>query len=172
MHLTTDRLILFETNIPVLEASIRGDEALAELLDIVVPENWQTTGLFPYIQVLEKMKADRREEGWWMYLPVLKEEKKLIGSCGYKGFPDEQGIVEIGYEIIPSLRKQGFATELAKELINHAFSFKEVKKVIAHTEPITNPSTRVLEKCGMAKTKKIENQGTIWAWKWECLRIA
>ena len=53
----------------------------------------------------------------------------MIGTCAYKGKPDANGMVEIGYEIIPDYRLQGYATEAALALINHAFQFPGIQKI-------------------------------------------
>lgn len=119
---------------------------------------------------LDKLKSGEREFGWWTYLPIHKAENKLIGSCGYKGQPNEDGEVEIGYEIKSEYRNKGLATELAKALVENAFNFDTVNSVQAHTLGEVNASTKVLSKCGFQKTDEIEDKENGAIWKWELKR--
>ncbi len=50
-----------------------------------------------------------RSEGWWTQLFFDEPTGHLVGSGGYKG-PPVQREVEIGYEIAPGYRRQGYAT--------------------------------------------------------------
>jgi RimJ/RimL family protein N-acetyltransferase len=72
----------------------------------------------------------------------------LIGSAGYKGPPDSEGTVEIGYGIVRDRRRQGYATEAAVGLSRHALAHVEVDRVIAETLPELAPSIGVLRKAG------------------------
>lgn len=88
---------------------------------------------------------------------------------GFKGKPNQEGVVEIGYEIIPNYRNQGLATEVAQGLIDYAFSYPQVQLVIAHTLAEKNASTKVLEKVGMFYQETINDpeDGMIWRWSLE-----
>jgi RimJ/RimL family protein N-acetyltransferase len=93
----------------------------------------------------------------------------LIGAGGFKGLPTRYGVVEIGYEIRPDYRNQGYATEFAQGLIDFAFQNEAVKVVQAHTLAEPNASTRVLKKCGMHFVQEMydADEGTIWQWRVE-----
>lgn len=165
--LKTPRLSIIPADIPILEAALAGNVTLKDYLKVYVPENWTIFGPRAFQHSLDKLRSSDSETGWWSYLPVLTEEKILIGLCGFKGAPNQEGMVEIGYEIAESYRQQGLATELAEALIAHAFSFPEVKTVQAHTLGAENASTKVLSKCGLKKIEEITNQdhGIIWRWE-------
>jgi RimJ/RimL family protein N-acetyltransferase len=100
-------------------------------------------------------------------LPVLRETNELVGSCGYKGKPNEAGEVEIGYEIAATHRQKGLGTEAALALRDLAFRSAAVKKVIAHTLAEQNPSTRILQHCGMVKVGELidPDEGPVWRWE-------
>ncbi len=71
-----------------------------------------------------------------------------IGSCAYKGPPDADETVEIGYGVDPEYQGRGFATEATKALVEHAMSSDQVRVVRAHTRLEGKASMRVLEKSG------------------------
>ena len=91
----------------------------------------------------------------------------MIGSCGYKGPPDADGMVEIAYAIDEAHRGQGFATEAAQALADHALKSGRVPIVRAHTLPVANASTRVLTKCGFCHVGQVidPEDGPVWRWE-------
>ena len=167
IDMQTNRLQLICGSSQILKAAIESNMKLASALNVQVPSNWTSFGTKVFHYVLEKIERNNAEPEWWTYFPILKREQILVGCCGYKGSPDENGIVEIGYEVAPDLRNRGFATEIANALIQHAFYDEKVESIIAHTLAETNASTRVLEKCGMIKVSELSDklEGQIWRWK-------
>jgi len=91
----------------------------------------------------------------------------MVGIGGYKGNPDTNGMVEIGYSIANSYQNKGLGTQSAKILIDRAFKNQEIKLVRAHTLAYKNPSTRILQKVGMKRIAELEDleDGTIWRWE-------
>ena len=73
---------------------------------------------------------------------------------GYKG-PPAGGVVEIGYSVVPSHRRQGLATEACRALIESAWN-RGAEMVIAHTLGGLEPSIGVLRKLGFAPTDSLE----------------
>ena len=144
------------------------DVELAEVLKINIAPNWSPfeKELFQY--ALQKLNEDKNNEGWLAYLPIQENTKTLIGSCGFKGKPDKNGNVEIGYEVAKQFRNLGYATEMVSKLIDLAFSFKQIKIIEANTLAKESASTRILEKTGFKfnKVHKIENE-VVWNWKIE-----
>lgn len=90
----------------------------------------------------------------------------MIGLGGFKGGPDEEGVVEIGYALAPAYRGLGLASEAAQGMLGYAFSHPEVRRVVAHTLPERNASTRVLERVGprLAGTVHDPVDGEVWRW--------
>ena len=101
---------------------------------------------------------------------VDRASGSVIGNVGFKGSPDENGVAEIGYGIVPSFEGRGFATEAAAALVTFAFAEPDVRCVRAHTLPTRNASTRVLEKCGFNFEGQIEDPEDGPVWRWELRR--
>lgn len=65
---------------------------------------------------------------------------------GFKGIPDIDGSVEIGYGVVISQQRRGFATQAVNLLVREGFSRKEVTTIVACTAASNLASCRVLEK--------------------------
>jgi len=164
-ELLSKRLRFINSTPETLNKILVGNDSLAAHLHIKVPENWTEFGDSPFKYVLKQLSSNPEEVPWWNWLPVLKDENMLVGNCGYKG-PPKDGIVEIGYEVIPEYRGIGLASEIAAVLVDNAFNDPEVTKIIAHTLPEENASCKVLRKCGFEFVEEINDpeDGLIWKW--------
>lgn len=165
----TSRLQLLPCTLQYFEALLHGNEALAQILGADVPEQWTE---FPEMVLVayDKLRNDPSLLGWFFYLALHKEDNRLIGIAGFKGRPNAQGIVEIGYEVSAAYREQGYATEMAGTLIRFAFSHPYVTKVIAHTEEEYNAAVTVLQKSGMRFAGEINGREAGELWRWEISR--
>ena len=90
-----------------------------------------------------------------------------VGSCGFKGPPDGEAVVEIAYGIAPEMRGKGYATEAAAALTQYAFSSGNVRLVRAHTLPEKNASGRVLTKSGFQFVGEQVDPEDGLVWRWE-----
>jgi RimJ/RimL family protein N-acetyltransferase len=116
---------------------------------------------------LEQMQTHLEQRLWWApLLFVHQTERAVIGLGGYKGPPDKQGVVEVGFSVAPSHQRQGYATEAVRVLVAHAFAAPYAHLACAHTSPELNPSTSVLKKCGFMRTEELFDplDGKIWRW--------
>ncbi len=71
----------------------------------------------------------------------------IIGGIGFHGGVDDRGRVEIGYGIVASERRKGYATQALRLLIEHARVLGAVT-LFAETEAANEPSQRVLTRVG------------------------
>lgn len=166
-NIPTKRLRLIECTPPLFELLFQDLPALSLRLNIAIPEHWTHFGLAPFKYAYDKIIAQPADAGWWSYLIVHQRDQGLIGTCGYKGPPNGEGEVEIGYEIIQTYQNRGLATETAEALIAEAFNRSAVKKVKAHTLAEENASVQVLKKCGLhfVHTLFDPDDGDIWLWE-------
>ena len=100
-------------------------------------------------KVLKNMEKNPFNYTWFtMWQIVLKEENKIIGTCGFNGLPDAEGKIEIGYALKPAYQKKGFMPEAIKEMIRFAFMHNKVKAIIAQTPKELLPSQKLLQNFG------------------------
>lgn len=80
---------------------------------------------------------------------VLKENKKMIGTCGFTRIDERNGVAEIGYVLNPKYWGMGLATEAAKKVIDFAFNELGVNRVEARFIFGNEASQKVMNKVGM-----------------------
>jgi RimJ/RimL family protein N-acetyltransferase len=162
----TPNLLLIPCELPHFEALLKDHNELAKVLRVTLTDDWLG---FPDAEETmqpsyEYLKSHPSVLGWWTYLFIHTADHTLIGVGGFKGEPNAEGIVEIGYAIAPAYRGRGLATEAASGMLKYAFSHPEVSRVDAHTLPERNPSTRVLERVGMRYVGVVNDpeDGEVW----------
>jgi ribosomal-protein-alanine N-acetyltransferase len=94
----------------------------------------------------------------------------VIGTGGFKGPADANGVVEIAYGVVPEHQGRGYATEVARALVAYALESGAVKVVRAHTLPSPNASTKVLKKCGFEFVGEVIEPDDGLVWRWELRR--
>jgi len=135
-----------------MQAELGRQEAFSRSLGARIPENWPPELLVDALVLfLAQLKKDPKLAGWLSWYFVLRgngEEFLLVGSGGFKGPPQPDGTVELGYSVLPQYRGRGYATEAVAALLLWAFSHNEVTRVIAETALENRSSVRVLKKLG------------------------
>lgn len=106
---------------------------------------------------------------WISYLAIDHASRMIIGTCAFKGNPNQEKTVEIAYFTFPGHEGKGYATAMAHALTQIALSQPDVPQVIAHTLPQTNASTKVLQNVGMKFVGDVidPEDGPVWRWRYE-----
>lgn len=104
------------------------------------------------------------------FVMVRRASGACVGSCAFKGPPDEDGAVEIGYGVDTEHRGKGFATEAALAMTHFALGRDDVRVVRAHTLPDGFASIRVLEKCGFEMIGEVTDPDDGLVVRWETRR--
>jgi RimJ/RimL family protein N-acetyltransferase len=115
---------------------------------------------------LEQLRAAKGADPWTFGFAVLSIGQ-VIGSAGFKGPPDADGMVEAAYGIVPLFQGKGYATKALQELVTFAFKEPRVCVLRAHTLPENNASTRVLTKNGFTKFGEVMDPEDGRVWRWE-----
>ena len=84
----------------------------------------------------------------------------MVGGAGYFGPPSAEGTVEVGYSVLPEWQRRGYASEMVQTLVEHAFTFAHVKRVIAHTTEANPASIAVLLRCRFHRAGAGRETGT------------
>lgn len=93
---------------------------------------------------------------WCTYwLMVLDCDNLALGLAGFKGVPDADGSVELGYGINSIYQGRGYMTETIGALVDWAFAHPECRQVSAFTVPGNIASRKVLVKNGFEEIQSI-----------------
>ncbi|HVS11423.1 MAG TPA: GNAT family protein [Planctomycetota bacterium] len=151
----TERLVLVAPDGAIERAAAGGPQALARALGARVPRDWpppMAANVLGYWAV--RLEAEPALRGWTARYWLLERdagEPELVGYGGFKGPPDAEGTVEVGYAVVAGRQRAGLATEAVGALVSWAFARSEVRSVVAHTYPELHASIRVLEKLGFER---------------------
>lgn len=166
--LHTSRLDLIAATEAHVRAELEDPVELALLLDVAVEPGWPPG---EYDRGAQEYFRDRLLEGgeevvgWLGWYAVRRANgiapSALVGGAGFLGPPDANGIVEIGFSVVPQHRRFGYASEMVYGLLGFAFADKRIRKVIAHTAATNIPSLGVLERCGLTYVSDGEEEGTL-----------
>ena len=117
-------------------------------------------------QAIGQLRQDP-DSAFWLAPRLVVKEQLIVGMGGFKGLPQPNGAIEIGYGIIPSQQSKGFATQAVMLLVQEAFSRARVQTVLAQTVPKNRASQRVLKKNGFDREGSLfdPEDGELWLWQ-------
>ena len=148
-----EHLLALIEGVPQFEAKI-GQRAAEGLRDYIVSDEispaWHA-----------QLRAAREPDVWVHGFGIVhRESGSVIGSAGFKGPPNEEGMVEIAYGIVPSYQGRGYATEAARSLVA---ALREAGwTVVAHIHPGHLASQRVARAAGLSPTADVRDGETRW----------
>lgn len=117
---------------------------------------------------LASLRTLRNPDPWHLGFAVLHGEgQTVIGSAGFNGAPDSDGVVEVAYGIVPDFEGRGYATEANAALVAFAFASGLVKTVRANTLPNAGASASVLRKCHFTYIGEFNDPDDGLVWRWE-----
>jgi ribosomal-protein-alanine N-acetyltransferase len=114
-------------------------ERLGELFDARLAEVDEDPSLLPWVA-----RA--------MVLTDGKGVRRVVGSIGFHGAPNDTGQVEIGYHVEPAYRRRGFATEAVRALVDWAAHERDVTRFRASVAPSNAPSLAIMSRLGFRET--------------------
>lgn len=98
----------------------------------------------------------------WMWFTdwdiLLRETGEVLGGAGFKGPPDEQGRVEVGYGIAEKHRRKGYMSEALEGLCRWAFAQERVRLILSEVESWNDNSVKTLLKNGFSEIAPRENR--------------
>ena len=104
---------------------------------------------------LAQLEADPSIRQWLGRVMVLTDEtgtRRVVGSIGFHGPPDEKGRREIGYRVEPAYRRRGLAREAVQALCNWAATTHGIFRFVASISPTNEPSLRLADGFGFVET--------------------
>jgi len=84
-------------------------------------------------------------------LGITKSTLEIVGSAGFHDFPDENGMIEIGFGIVPEKQNQGYGVELLRGMWKMICKRSDVKTLRYTVSPENKPSMHIINKFGFKK---------------------
>jgi RimJ/RimL family protein N-acetyltransferase len=93
-----------------------------------------------------------------LFVLVRREDGRAIGGMGFHGAPDEDGRVEIGYDLVEGARGQGYATEALRALSQWALARDDVRTLFATVDRDNTASQGVVTRAGFKQVGEGEEE--------------
>ncbi|MED3563176.1 GNAT family N-acetyltransferase [Bacillus xiapuensis] len=153
-NLETERLLIMDFFPEYAAAAAEGIEQLKKVFPYDVSDQWPNSDFAEILSFIADSLEKKPEDSKWTGLIIHKNDRILIGEIGCKGGPNEEGIVDIGYGIVPDYRGKGYATEATQAIVSWLFSQSLANMVTADCQHDNIGSQKVLEKAGLEKYKQ------------------
>lgn len=101
------------------------------------------------IKFIEYMLNKYEKEGYGDWGIEYKENKKLIGTCGFIWWDRKNYKAEIGYVLSREYWNQGLMTEAVREVIKFGFERMFLNRIQARCKVENIASEKVMQKIGM-----------------------
>lgn len=147
-----------------LQLELESVDATRQMIESLPPESKAEMS-----QSWLELVSNATESSAWIHGFAVhrRDTGERVGNGGFKG-PPANSEVEIAYSIDEPHQGQGFATTVAQALAYYAFGqSSELEKVIAHTLPQENASTRVLTKSEFKNVGEANDPDDGLVWRWE-----
>lgn len=156
ISLETKRLRLVPMTYDFILKVIQDDLSAYDLLGAIKTETWpESADIKDILHILrDSLKVKPNPDGFDAWLFICKKDGTIVGDGGFKGSPDENGIIDMGYAIIEPQRRKGFALEAVTALLEWGLSQDGVTAVTADCLDDNIPSIKILTKIGMDEVER------------------
>ena len=155
----TRRLQLLPLNEAQLKLYTEPDNALERSLDLalfprMVPDELKEA--FDQLILPNVADSSRNYLFSTVWNIIDKDQNRMVGDLCFKGEPNQEGAVEIGYGTYPDCQNRGYMSEAVGSLCAWALQQPGVATVLAETDNHNIPSHRTLEKNGFLPFRHTE----------------
>jgi RimJ/RimL family protein N-acetyltransferase len=100
---------------------------------------------------IRQIAEDPASADWVVRVVVSEPDGHVVGHAGFHGPPDDNGMVEIGYSVVPEFRRRGYAKAIVQMLLDRAASEPDVTVVRASVSPDNQASLATIAGFGFTK---------------------
>ena len=140
----TQRLSCRPLALSEYETFARGDEP--QWLDFSNPYKHLVEGPSPLSFLIPRVLKDTSFADIGLILAIEKSSGILVGSAGFHDFPNDGGMIEIGFGIVPEKQGVGFGQELLLGMWKMITRDQRVKVLRYTVSPENAPSLHIINK--------------------------
>lgn len=151
--ISSERLDLPSLSAGQLEALLAGDVArVAEATKASYSAEWLAEHPRHLAYRARQLRENPAAQPWLVHPIVLRDgERPVIGTINFHAPPNERGMVEIGYSLLPDYRGRGYAIEAVRALLGWAGRQRGVTVFRASVSPDNERSQHLLGKLGFVQ---------------------
>ena len=127
----------------------------ADALNAFISDEW-ARGVRRIASIRARQVRERPSDAPWLLRPILLRSeggpRRAIGSLNFHAGPNEGGMVEIGYGLLPEARGQGYAIEAVRAAFDWATRVHGVRRFRASVSPDNERSLNLIRKLGFRQT--------------------
>ncbi|MFF7178180.1 GNAT family N-acetyltransferase [Streptomyces sp. NPDC008121] len=106
----------------------------------------------------EQLAEDPSVAPWLTRAALSEPDGTVVGDAGFHGPPDEEGVVEVGYTVVPRYRRQGYARAMLAALLDRAAAEPGVRTVRATVRSDNTASLATLAGFGFTRVGERGNE--------------
>lgn len=143
-------------SVAFMRAVVARDRAAAEReIGAVIPANLSENLERFLLYRLGQLDEDPAILHWLARAMVLTDAdgtRRMVGTIGFHGAPDDRGRLEIGYRIEPEYRRRGYTREAVRAMLDWAATEHRVHRFIASVRPDNDASLGLVRGFGFVQT--------------------
>ena len=157
LSIETERLKIVPMTYDFVRKLLDNDVSAYEVLGAIKTETWPEKAdiwdMLPMIaDKLKNCPVPNGFNGAWIF--INKTDSSVVGDGGFKGQPDENGIIDLGYGIVETQRRKGFGFEAVSALCKWGLAQPDVKGLSADCSGNNVSSIKLLKKIGLQEVER------------------
>lgn len=152
----SERLDLPLLSLDQLDRLAAGDGAsVGAELGAILPVPWLDEVRWLAGMRAQQLRLRPADAPWLLRAILLRMTEGAPHAIGYLNFhagPDERGMVEVGYTLLPEARGQGYAIEAVRAAFDWASSVHGIHRFRASVTPDNERSLNLINKLGFHQT--------------------
>lgn len=156
LTIRSERLDLPLLSLAQLEHLAAGDASdVSEDLGAVLSDAWAEEVRWLAARRAQQIRLHPTDAPWLLRPILLRTadgRPPAIGYLNFHGAPDERGMVEIGYTLLPGARGHGYAIEAVRAAMDWATRVHGIRRFRASVAPDNERSLNLIGKLGFVQT--------------------
>lgn len=162
----TDRIKIIALTYPQLVTYLKAGDKLENDLGLVKTGRVISDDVKDMVEnfTLPKMKRSYRHHYLFhtFWIVIDKVTNIIVAELGFKGDPNRDGEIEIGYGTMPDHQGNGYMSEAVGVMVHWALAREDVNGVLAETDEKNLASIRVVQKNGF---EQFDKRGEMLWWR-------